>query len=155
MTKLSERFWAKVHKTSTCWLWTGSRISSGYGNFRGENGCNVLVHRFAYETLIGPIPDGLMLDHLCRNPACVNPAHLEPVPARENSLRGVGFAAENARKTHCVNGHPYDLLNTRIRPQGWRDCRVCHRLKERERYRRQRAKALRVPAALVPGKEEA
>src|SRR3954468_18429534 len=80
----AERFWAKVEKTAECWNWTGYTLSSGYGRFRGRRAGNdtaskVLAHRFSYELLIGPIPPGLVLDHLCRNTSCVNPAHLEPV----------------------------------------------------------------------------
>jgi hypothetical protein len=121
-----ERFWEKVNKTDTCWLWTGSSLFRGYGQLRVK-GKLVLAHRFAYELTIGPIPLGLTLDHLCRTPACVHPQHLEPVTHAENVLRGVGPAAANARKTHCPQGHPYDLLNTYMRPsKTWRECRACH-----------------------------
>lgn len=130
---LFERFWSKVDTTGDCWLWRGSRNTKGYGSFRVGNK-TLTVHRIAYELLIGPIPDGLTLDHLCRNPVCVNPNHLEPLTGRENTLRGDNPPARNARKTHCPQGHPYDLLNTYIFGHGYRDCRACR--KERGRRRR-------------------
>lgn len=102
-----DRFWAKVQQTESCWLWTAARDHRGYGEFRVElpPARPAKAHRFAYETLVGPIPDGLELDHLCRNRACVNPDHLEPVTGRVNTLRGESPTAQNARKTHCVHGH--------------------------------------------------
>ena len=82
---VEERFWSKVNKTDTCWIWTAAKNQDGHGRFR--HGRLVLAHRFAYELLVGPIPKGLDLDHLCQNPACVNPAHLEPVTRKENTRR--------------------------------------------------------------------
>ena len=90
-----ERFFWKVQKTDTCWLWTDSVSGSGYGQF-WQLGARIQAHQIAFRDLIGPIPEGLTLDHLCRVRACVNYAHLEPVTNRENILRGVGFAARNA-----------------------------------------------------------
>jgi hypothetical protein len=89
------RFWSKVDRTGDCWKWTAGLTGSGYGRFRWDGG-EVAAHRFAYELLVGAIPDGLQIDHLCRNRACVNPAHMEPITQRENILRGVGRAALNA-----------------------------------------------------------
>jgi len=80
------RFWRNVTRTSGCWIWHGYKHSQGYGRLR-VGGRKVLAHRFAYELLIGPIPEGTTLDHLCENPACVNPAHLEPVTQGENMRR--------------------------------------------------------------------
>jgi hypothetical protein len=91
-----ERFWPKVQKTDGCWLWTGAK-SKGYGSFRPDNKTNGWAHRFAYELLVGPIPDGLHIDHLCRVPACVNPAHMEIVTLVENVLRGNSIPAVRAR----------------------------------------------------------
>ena len=82
------RFWSKVEKTETCWIWRGARDDKGYGSL-GINGKILRAHRVSYEWLIGPIPEGLVLDHLCRVPPCVNPAHLEPVTQGENSRRGI------------------------------------------------------------------
>jgi len=81
-----DRFWAKVEKTAACWLWTGS-LNRGYGHFHVSRGSTTTGHRFAYELLVGPVPDGLELDHICKIKRCVNPAHLEPVPHIENSRR--------------------------------------------------------------------
>ena len=99
-----QRFWAKVEKTATCWNWRGGCNGNGYGRFcyHGQR----CAHRLAYELLVGPIPEGMQLDHLCRNRRCVNPAHLEPVTCRENILRGGSLAAQRARRTHCKRGHP-------------------------------------------------
>lgn len=112
--------------TGDCVIWAGRRDADGYGR---TNGC--LAHRVAYERRFGPIPDGLQLDHLCRNRACVNPEHLEPVTHAENMRRSAP-----AQKTKCSNGHAYDDLNTYIRPTGQRDCRVCIR----ERQARHKAR---------------
>lgn len=126
-----EGFWSMVEccGDDKCWLWKGktSRTHSGdYGRFAHDGGWTY-AHRFAYESLVGPIPEGLILDHLCRNTLCVNPRHLEPVTHRVNLLRGVGASAMNAKKTHCPQGYPYDEQNTRITWRGYRACRACER----------------------------
>lgn len=140
----AERFWAKVALLEDgCWAWLASS-DHGYGQFRvgGRKGRMIGAHVFAYTLLIGPIPAGLELDHLCgpsdqrvpRNRWCVNPAHLEAVTHAVNTLRSpVAPAAINSRKTHCVHGHAFDEANTHLRPDG-RQCRACRR--ERERARR-------------------
>lgn len=97
------RFWAKVDKTDSCWLWTASVNQLGYGRFRVDNTTRVTAHRYAYETLVGPIPDGQELDHLCRVRSCVNPAHLEPVSHRENVLRGTSSWAAHYHGRDCGN----------------------------------------------------
>lgn len=133
MTTDLERFHRHIHKSGECWLWVGSTGRGGYGRFwipaRGEQPRHIVTaHRFIYEQSVGPIPDGLELDHLCRRPSCVNPSHLEAVTPRENTLRGTGPGGLNARKTHCHNGHPFDQVNTYPRPHGaGRDCRICRR----------------------------
>lgn len=114
-----------------CFEWGGSRTTEGYGRIqisRHER----RAHRVAYELLVGPIPAGLQLDHLCRNRACVNPDHLEPVSSRVNTLRGVGVSAVNARKVACPRGHTsFKTVST----TGERYCPTC--LNERRRVRRQ------------------
>lgn len=134
------RFWEKVGNRTPgqCWPWLASTLETGYGQF-SVFGKQFKAHRWAYVALRGPVPDGLFLDHLCRNRACVNPDHLEPVTIRENNLRGVGMAPINAAKTECAKGHPYDLLNTRYTPQGWRVCRRCHAIDQDRRLSRRRA----------------
>jgi len=121
-----ERFWAKVQKTETCWLWTASLNRSGYGKFHAS-GRFAFAHRWSYEHFIRQIPDGLVIDHLCRVPACVNPDHLEPVTHQENILRGTAPSAKLAMATHCIHGHEFTPENTYIRPNGNRSCRTCLR----------------------------
>jgi hypothetical protein len=122
-----------------CWEWTGPR-TNGYARV-WINKKSRLAHRMAYETWVGPIPKGLVLDHLCRNPACINPRHLEPVTQYENVMRGVGFGAENARRTHCRRGHEFTPENTRRLPSGSRLCRTCVRAARREYKKNRRALA--------------
>jgi hypothetical protein len=126
----STRVWRHVSKgpSNACWLWTAALNTKGYGSFKGDDETTVRAHRFIYELLVGPVPEGLELDHLCRNRVCVNPAHLEPVDHRENTLRGVGFGGKNARKTHCPQGHPYEGDNLIVEATtGRRRCRICTR----------------------------
>lgn len=134
-----ERFWRKVQRTDECWLWIGGTTTLGYGTFKAEGRRMVMAHRFSYELARGQIPAGLHLDHLCRNPPCVNPAHLEPVTPRENILRGISDAAKNAAKTACPKGHPYDAANTYSR-KGHRQCNVCRRAYWLSYERKSRAK---------------
>lgn len=123
---IEDRFWLKVNKTDSCWEWTAF-LYNGYGRFSVAHRKSIPAHRFAYESVVGPIPDGLTLDHLCRNRACVNPAHLEPVTMRVNTLRGIGPSAQNAVKTHCGAGHELTGDNVSVSANGWRRCRVCQR----------------------------
>lgn len=116
-----QRFEAKiVRHPGGCWEWTGAINDDGYGKFRLGRKV-VFAHRFAYERFVAPIPPELVSDHLCRNHARVNPAHLEPVTPQVNALRGIGLAAQNAAKTHCPHGHPYTPENI----YHWRRRRLC------------------------------
>lgn len=131
---LEQRFFAKVRFTSECWEWTGAVNSYGYGViWIAAPDTKALAHRLAYEHLVGPIPEGLTLDHLCRNRRCVRPDHLEPVTSRTNVLRGEGTSAQNARLTHCRRGHPFTQENTYRPPKApnERHCRTCHRERAR------------------------
>lgn len=126
-----ERFWLKVHATGFCWYWLGGKNAQGYGNV-SVGGTTRRAHRVAYEILVGSIPEGLVVDHLCRNPSCVNPDHLEPVTPRENTLRGRApeLLRQMARKEFCKRGHPMpDLVEGRRQ----RVCNACRRIVAEER----------------------
>ncbi|MES9554804.1 MULTISPECIES: HNH endonuclease [unclassified Streptomyces] len=130
------RYWSKVrfdgplslHRQAPgrCWTWTAGLNNRGYGGFKYA-GRVIGAHRWSYERLLGEIPAGLELDHLCRNRACVRPDHTEPVTHRTNTLRSTGPTARAARATACPRGHAYDAQNTYITPAGWRRCRACRR----------------------------
>lgn len=120
------RFWARVNKTDTCWLWSGPSNSGkgSYGRF-GADGQRWLAHRYAYTLLVGPIPPGYELDHVvCAVTRCVRPEHLEPVTPEEHERRS-DQGAYNRRKTHCPQGHPYTEENTRPVGSSGRACRRC------------------------------
>ena len=135
---IEDRFWNRVRRSSEdeCWVWTGATTGGhppdlrygSMGAYRADGSrSSILVHRLAYELQVGPIPAGMTIDHLCRNPLCVNPRHLEAVTMAENLRRGNGFSALNSRKTHCPKGHPYDEANTRLY-KGYRYCRACRKV---------------------------
>lgn len=132
-----ERRWAQVEKSDGCWLWLGARDRHGYARCGGE-----LMHRWCYEESVGLIPPGLDLDHLCRNRLCVNPAHMEPVTHGENMRRAPlhSFAATNAAKTRCIQGHAFTPENTG-RERGRRYCKTCNRANSQRRRDRVRAAA--------------
>ena len=120
---------------SGCWVWQRARHPDGYGLAQWrEDGHGVYrgAHRVMYELLVGEIPEGLDLDHLCRNPPCCNPAHLEPVTRKENVARGIGHGSE----THCPAGHPYTSGNIYPRKGGGRRCRACTLRQNAESKRR-------------------
>jgi hypothetical protein len=121
----AERFWSHVDRRADdeCWSWDRP-TPSGYGRFKIAEKM-FYAHRIAYELLVGPIPEGLQLDHLCRQRSCCNPTHLEPVTNRVNSLRSNNVGAIHAAVTHCPAGHPYDDDNTYRYPDGRRGCRAC------------------------------
>lgn len=132
---LPESVWRRIEPTGFCWNWTGETLR-GYGRTKQLNGTKI-VHRVVYEALVGPIAEGLHLDHLCRNTRCCNPDHLEPVDAAENSHRSWSPCGQNYRKTHCAQGHEYTPENTAL-VGGWRKCRECQRRWTREYKERQR-----------------
>lgn len=126
-----ERFLSRLDKTSDprgCWIYTGTILSTGYGQFSDDSGVRWLAHRFSYTIHVGPIAMGDLLDHLkCDNPPCCNPEHLKPCKTNwENVGRSLTSpSAINARKTHCQNGHPFDDQNTSIGSKGERKCKRC------------------------------
>jgi hypothetical protein len=126
-----------VDPETGCWVWRGS-TPRGYGSIK-RDGIRYRAHRYIYEREIGPIPDGLQLDHLCRNRSCVNPEHLEVVSCRENLMRGQTLAAENAAKTHCKRGHPLSGENLYVEPKGTRACKQCRRDAVRRSREKKRA----------------
>jgi hypothetical protein len=121
-----------------CWEWTGTLHYKGYGALRSRAPIEGVVirlssfaHRAVYQLLVGEVPSDLQLDHLCRNRRCVNPAHLEPVTAKENARRGIAGLVNGARhaaRTHCCHGHELSGANVYRRPNGHRRCRACHRM---------------------------
>lgn len=151
-----ERFWAKIDTSAGpegCWTWT-DKLHGGYGRFHLGNrygkSVRIMAHRFAYEITRGPVPIGLDLDHLCRNRACSNPSHLEPVTRRENILRGEAPPVLNGRKTHCKRGHELVGHNVIHRSDGYRECRTCARMHLRaHKARRKAERAGRVVEALT------
>lgn len=128
--QLEKRFWAKVDKQDKCWIWKGTITPLGYGNWTWrEDGLfhTDSAHHFAFVRSGREIPEGYHLDHLCRNRSCCNPDHLEPVTPRENTLRGIGPSALNARKTHCKRGHQFTQDNTYLKNGKYGVLRVCRK----------------------------
>lgn len=139
-TELADRLERSVVRGATgdCWSWIGAVDEKGYARFAVGKSLRY-AHRVSYELHRGTIPDGLTIDHLCRNRFCANPDHLEPVSLRENILRGENPCAINARKTHCPKGHPYEGPNLLVLSGGRRDCRSCRNASHREARARKKA----------------
>lgn len=135
-----ERFESKIHKTADCWEWGGTILNNGYGRFMVKKK-TVLVHRYSYELYVGEVPEGLVIDHLCRNRRCVNPDHLEPVTNEENLFRGLGYRIMNGMDDSCIRGHKYTEENTYWPPNGGAmRCRMCARQHDRNRNRKRASK---------------
>ena len=132
-----DRFWSKVDKTETCWLWA-LPVTGRYARFK-LSGSDRQAHRVAYEWANGPVPDGLEIDHLCRVRHCVRPSHLEAVTHTENLRRGNGWSGRNVRKTHCPQEHPYSPGNTYTLKHGGRRCKTCAKLATRKYLRKKAA----------------
>lgn len=126
---LTRRFMDKyVPATDECSIWPGQRDPNGYGHLHAD-GSHYLAHRVAYTLLVGAIPDGLVIDHLCRSTGCVNPTHLEPVTNRENLVRGMSPMAQALRSGLCYRGHE------RVDVDRFGDCRKCKNIRQAERRR--------------------
>lgn len=139
---IEERLWAKVVTVGDCQVWTGCTQKNGYGAIN-IGGKRVLVHRLSYSLYVGPLIEGLTIDHIrerCTSRACIRPDHLRQITRGENTLAGNTITATNAAKTHCPRGHPYTSENT-VLDGGSRKCRTCRR--ERSSHRAAIAKAER------------
>lgn len=135
-----EAFEKHVDRSGDCWQWTGTKYINGYGKI-SSGPQQEYAHRWSYEHYVGPIPDGYVIDHLCRNRSCVNPQHMEPVTDEENKQRGLGYALRNGMRTTCINGHEYTPENTYTPPNGKAiRCRECSRIRDRKRSPRKRSK---------------
>ena len=144
-------FWAKIDKSGICWEWTGSKNNGGYGLF-GLNYKMRSAHRVSYEIKWGKIPDGLVINHMCRNRGCVNPDHLEVVTQKVNVQKGLaGFKTglKNRAKTHCPQNHEYTPDNLTKQNNNKRNCKACNN--DRIRARRARNKALDAGTLSVMG----
>ena len=130
MGDIETRFWEKVDKSGECWLWTAAVSKRGYGRFRLPTG-HIGAHVQSYILTHGPVPEGKEVHHVCENPPCVRPDHLKAVTHRENLLASDTIVGINARKTRCINGHPFDDENTRVY-DGKRKCRQCGIDRKRE-----------------------
>lgn len=145
-----DAFWSQVDASGDCWVWMSGRTGAGYGMYYLGEKRRAYAHRYAWQVLVGPIPDGLTIDHLCRNRACVNPDHLEPVTHRENMRRApwatrlarAAWSGQRQAITHCPVGHPYEGANLLFDKRGYHRCRECNRIRSRDwRKERRRTQA--------------
>lgn len=137
--RLAPRLLSRIKHVGDCWVWTGKVNHEGYARIRVlGHSAKWAIHRASYEVFIGPIPDDLTIDHLCRNPSCINPAHLEPVTMETNIRRGFGIGMRYAARDQCCKGHPFVEGSYNIAPNGiggfFRRCLICRREKEKQRY---------------------
>lgn len=133
-----DRFWSHVDAEGDCWLWTDYVDPHGYGRFNEARVRYWRVHRYAWHHLVGPIGDGLVLDHMCKVKICLNPDHLRPVTQTENTMAGESFSAKNARKTHCKNGHELTPDNIYKNGKNGRRCKICQKADAKRYRQRQR-----------------
>ena len=136
---LEDRFWEKVKKGTCCWEWTACRSALGYGKTYLD-GKYLSAHRLSYFLAHGKeVPEGMTIDHLCRNPSCVRPDHLEVVSMKENTMRGLAPTSINAKKYKCNSGHAFDEANTYVDGLGKRHCKACRNAAGRRLRRRRKA----------------
>ncbi len=126
-----EYFWKRAVTSPDCWQWAGTISDKGYGILSLASELHprrCRAARFAYSYFIGPIPEGMVIDHLCRNRGCVNPFHLEAISNKENIMRGICPSSINAKKTQCYRGHPYSPQTLKVFRDGFRRCFECIKL---------------------------
>ena len=131
LVRFNNKFY--VDAITGCWVWTGSKLPSGYGRFRPNGSGMDLAHRFSYRRFKGDIPESHAIDHLCRNTSCCNPEHLEAVTHAENTKRSRPFFKISSTETHCVKGHPWGEKNKRLTKRGSYSCRQCGNESEQRR----------------------
>lgn len=156
-TRIIDRMKTRIDIDSHgCWNWTGAKTSGGYGRITwsvNKKMIYALTHRVMWTATNGAIPAGFDIDHLCRNRACCNPEHLEPVTRQTNLLRGDTIPAARASATHCHKGHEFTAENTRTTTLGQRECRTCKREANRAYYWKNRERRAAYNRALRASKK--